>query len=473
LWDLRWPGVVYTLMTAAMVGLLGWKLSGQLETGLVALLTYLAFFSTYRYGRPFLTDAPSVFWLFVPWFALLMWRRTLDESRLMALPVLGLFVGIGLLYRSFALLLPVGVCLTWWCLRERRYRIGVFLTRDAAPLLLLAVVALGVFGVWFAFDPDPGAVMREFVLRENAGKFDAPDGYLLNFLWGASSIWRLVIAYPLNAGLLLFPVIALFVVGYKRRAELGDDEVLLWMWVVALFVVFALPSQRDERYLLPGMPAVAVLCAINRDRLGVHAFRASLGVTFVAVSVLAYLAFRLDAGVPGDRLYSVGYWLLMTLAAASALGAFLRPQLAPVGLSIAVLLTFLGFAALVRPLDNGLGKYSQNVQDMVGNQTVWVPANFVAREEGHRFLLPGADVRGYPSNPGVTVTDLAARYPLFAITVPMTTSTVTGGAIVGQRLDIGTRHTPQQIREMLRGNVFEHLFVKELLVESSTASPAR
>ena len=51
-----WPGVPARL---EVVGI-------DSKPGLIALLTFLAFFSTYRYGRPFLTDAPSVFWLFVP-----------------------------------------------------------------------------------------------------------------------------------------------------------------------------------------------------------------------------------------------------------------------------------------------------------------------------------------------------------------------------------------------------------------------
>jgi hypothetical protein len=37
--------------------------------------------------------------------------------------------------------------------------------------------------------------------------------------------------------------------------------------------------------------------------------------------------------------------------------------------------------------------------------------------------------------------------------------------VLGERLDIATRQTPKQILDMLRGNVFEHLFVKEFLVE--------
>ena len=167
-------------------------------------------------------------------------------------------------------------------------------------------------------DPDPRAIVNEFVLKENAGKFAAPGGYLKNFFWGGSSIWRLVVSYPLNAGLLMFPVVA------RRsssrftppRPSLSDEETLLWMWVITLFVVFSLPSQRDERYLLPAMPALAVLCALNWERISDRAFKASshghgrrrwaAGVSIVAAR----------SGVPGGRLYPIAYWALLTTAAA-------------------------------------------------------------------------------------------------------------------------------------------------------------
>ena len=75
------------------------------------------------------------------------------------------------------------------------------------------------------------------------------------------------------------------------------------MWVITFFVVFSLPSQRDERYLLPAMPALAVLCALNWERISRRAFTASLVATGVAALLLAYLSLRLEQGVPGDRLY--------------------------------------------------------------------------------------------------------------------------------------------------------------------------
>ena len=464
LWRLRWPSVAYTLLTAGFAFLLGWRLSGQLETGFIALLTFLAFFSTYRYGRPFLTDSPSSFWLFVPCFALL-WRPSIVESRLTAPFLLGLATGVGLLYKSFALLVPVGLFLAWWHLRHRRYVVPAFLARDVGKLVIVAVVALAIFGLWFVLDPDPRAIVNEFVFRENAAKFGAPGDYLKDFFWGGSSIWRLVVSYPLNAGLLMFPVVALFVDAFRRRNELDDDEILLWMWVISLFVVFSLPSQRDERYLLPAMPALAVLCALNWERISERVFIASVVVTGVAALLLVYLSMRLEQAVPGERLFSAGYWALLAVNVIVVTASLLRTRLARSYVNVAVLLALASFAGFLRPFDGASGTYASDVQHLAKGRTVWVPINFAAKEEAHRFLLPGADVRGYAGAPDFTVSSPGPHSPLFAVRAPIDGTAVGGGRVLGERLDIATRQTPEQILDMLRGNVLEHLFVREVLVE--------
>jgi hypothetical protein len=468
LWNLRWPSVMYTLCTAAMVFMLAWKSAGAIEAGFVGLLTFLAFFSTYRYGRPFLTDPPSVFWLFTPCFALLYWRRVRMEPGVTMPLALGLTTGIGLLYKSFALLLPVAAWLSWVYLRERRYRVGAFLKTDTVKIVVIGVVSLAVFGLWFVLDPDPRAILDEFVLKENAGKFGTPGDYFTNLLWGGSSIWRLVASYPLNAGLLMFPVVALFVSALKRRFELSDSERLLWMWVAAFFIVFSLPSQRDERYLLPAMPAVAVLCAINWERIDLRAFKASLVFVGVAVLLAGYLSLRLEQGVPGGRLFSFGYWALVVVTAVVALAPLIAPRLVRPCVNVAILLGLTMLAGFFRPFDGAAGTYDAHAQSVARGQAVWVPVNFVAKEEGHRFLLPGADVRGYALDSSLTTDDLAARYPMFAVSLPMTATGVSGGSVIGQRLDIRTRHSTNEILEMLRGRVYENLFVKEVLVESAT-----
>ena len=188
--ELRWPSLVYTALTAFFLFLAVRRFSGKAQTGLLASLVWLSFFATYRYGRPFLTDPPEVFWLTLPFIALLYWGRGAFESKLL-FPLLaaGCF-GLALLSKSFAYIVPAsfGLSLCYW--RWRSWSIPQFLKCDFFKVLLIALLALGIFALWFALDPSPEAVWKEFVLGENAGKFDARSkNYLLDLIRGGDSIW--------------------------------------------------------------------------------------------------------------------------------------------------------------------------------------------------------------------------------------------------------------------------------------------
>ena len=97
---------------------------------------------------------------------------------------------------------------------------------------------------------------------------------------------------------------------------------------------------------------------------------------------------------------------------------------------------------------------------------MWVSCNFRAHDEGHRFLLPNARVHGYDESWNLTPDDLAARYRIFALQMPLNAEACTGCKVIGQRLDIRGRQSAEELQAMLKGDVFQHLFVKELLVES-------
>jgi 4-amino-4-deoxy-L-arabinose transferase-like glycosyltransferase len=471
LWDLRYPSVIYTLLTAAMLLLLGRKLTGKLETGFIAALTFLAFFTTYRFGRPFLTNPPEVFWLFMPFFVLLYWRQAFASRWLIPLLV-GISIGIGFLYKSFALGLPITLGLTWWYLQQRQYRVAEFLKQDALKVVIALSVAVALFAMWFVFDPDPQAVWKEFVVGENVGKFDPHGpGYLEKLLWGGSSIWSYALAFLTNPGLLTFPVVALFFVAYKRRSKLSNEEKLLWIWVAAMFLSFALPSQRSGRYLLAAMPAVALLCALNWQLISRKAFIASLVLAAALIAGIAYLAVRLQAEMPDMQLYSPAFWLLIAVTGILTLLAIIVPALTRPVINIVALLTLLCFASFLRPFDGALGNYSAAAQYHASAKDVAVPCNFRAMDEGYRFMLPGAEIRGYNEDQNLGASELAARYPLFVVQLALNDSTQNGGCaeckIIGQRLDIRGRQSSAELKEMfLEGKVLQHLFVREILMGS-------
>ncbi len=471
LWDLRYPSVIYTLLTAAMLFMLGWKLTGKLESGFIAALTFLAFFTTYRFGRPFLTNPPEVFWIFLPFFVLLYWRQTF-ESRFVIPLLLGISIGIGFLYKSFALGLPVTLGLTGWYLHQRQYRVTEFLKQDALKVVIAVSVAVAMFAMWFVLDPNPLAVWKEFVVGENVGKFDPHGpGYLSKLFWGGSSIWSYALAFLTNAGLLTFPVVALFFVAYQRRGRLSNEEKLLWIWIAVMLLSFSLPSQRSGRYLLAAMPAVALLCALNWQQISHKAFIASLVLTAAVMAGIAYLAVQLQAEMPDMQLYPLTFWLLMAGAGIFTLLAIVVPALTRPGVNVVALLVLLCLAAFLRPFDGALGNYSAEARHYASGKDVAVPCNFRAMDEGYRFILPGAEIRGYSEDQNFSVSELAARYPLFAMRLALNDSTQNGGCaecrIIGQRLDIRGRQNSAELKEMfLEGKVFQHLFVREILMES-------
>jgi len=483
LWNLRYPGVIYTLLTAAMLFMLGWKLSdhtetgtSKLETGFIAALTFLAFFTTYRFGRPFLTNPPEVFWIFLPFFVLLYWRQTF-ASRFAIPLLLGISIGVGFLYKSFALGLPVSLGLAGWYLHQRQYRVAEFLKQDALKVAIAVTVAFALFAMWFVLDPGPQAVWKEFVVGENVGKFDPHgnlsfgQGYLSKLLWGGSSIWSYALAFLTNPGLLTFPVVALFFVAYQRRSRLSNEEKLLWIWIAAMFLSFALPSQRSGRYLLAAMPAVALLCALNWQQISRKAFVAILVLAGALIAGIAYLAMRLQAEMPDVPLYPPAFWLLIAGAGILTLLAIAVPALTRPVVNVVALLVLLCFAFFLRPFDGALGNYSAQAQHDASGKDVGVPCNFRAMDEGYRFMLPGAEIRGYNEDQNLSASELAARYQLFAVQQALNDRTQNGGCaacrIIGQRLDIRGRQSPAELKEMLlEGKVFEYLFVREILMES-------
>ena len=465
-WHLRYPSVIYTLLTAWLVLLLGKK---SVRTGPRRAISRHSL--SWPFSAPTAGGAPS--WSIRRKCSGCSCRSlrccTGDHSasnRAGGYRYCGIEVGIGLLYKSFALLAPVGLVLAWWYLHERRYQWREFISRDAAKPVLTGGVALSLFALWFVFDPDPQAVWREFVVGENASKFDAHGGsYLAQLLWGGSSVWALLLGYPMNAGLLAFPVAAWFFVAYRRRMLLNDAEKMVWIWMAVLFVVFAVPSQRSARYLLEAMPGVALLCALLWHRIPRWVFIASLVSALAVLALLALLALRLQREVGG--LYDVRYWLLTGATVVLAAVAMFREQWTRDLTSVVALLTMLGMAVFLRPFDGPLGSFDDSARRHVQGKDVWVSCNFRAQDEGYRFLLPGAQVHGYNENWRLGAEELAARYALFAVELPLQAEVCQGCTALGSRLKIRGRHSSEELRDMLSGDVFRHLFVREWLLEST------
>jgi 4-amino-4-deoxy-L-arabinose transferase-like glycosyltransferase len=469
LWRLRLPNALFSLATAALALLLARRMTGTWSAGVVAALAYLAFLGVYRHGRVFLTSAPETFWLFLPFFILLMRPRAVLGWGTAA--ACGLILGAGLLYKSFAMIIPSAGALAWWTLHQGGYRPGPWLRREAPKIAALALLALAVFALWFVLDPQRHLILPDFVLKENAGKFDADGtGYFTQALWGKHSIWAYALGWLINAGLAAPAVLAVFVLAWRGRRAITPSEQLLWIWIITLFVFHLLPNVRYERYLLPAMPAVAVLCGLYWPRIPRWVLGFSLAASAVLGLALLAGAALLARHLSDGTAHHASEWILLALVPALALAGLLRQDWVRALTLPAILAVYLGFAVFLRPFDGPPGAFPPSAIEAARGRVVTVPSPFTARDELYRFLLPGAEVRRIKTkdlasalqdaNPGLIVVPVALDAP----------EAVPGFRVLGRRLTLNDYFTGEQTADMLRGHVARHLFVRELLVERETPS---
>ena len=472
LFNLRWPNVVYTLLTAFLLFLLGRRLTKRADVGILAALIFLSFFGTFRYGRCFLTSAPEVFWLFLPLFLVIQWPRSSHSWK--TIPLSGFIIGMGLLYKSFALIVPVAAGKAWCHLHAHSYDFKKWLRHDAIKLFAIMFLALGVFSLWFFLDPHPQAILHDFIIRENLGKFDTGGGnYFWNFFIGSSSIWRNVIAYPLNAGLLAPALLSLFAMTYSRRKELSYEESLLWIWVTVVFLVFSLPNQRDERYLLLAMPALALLLALHWEKIPRWTLALSLVAVFVITAGLAGLAVLLEYHLASPIWhfyhYPITYWFLLGITMGTALYGLMKTAPTRALVCPCILLLYLCYAAFLAPFDGPLGQFDQSARDAIRGKKIWVPVNFNAREESYRFLLPESPaLLPYDYKASITIDAMKAKLPRFVVSLPLTDQSgdnIQGAHLLGRRLNLIDRFNAQETQAILMGNVAPYLFHQDLLIE--------
>jgi hypothetical protein len=462
-WRLRWPSVIYTLLTAMMVFAFARKLGG-LRTGFIAFFSFMAFMTTYRYGRPFLTDPPLVFWLTLPALALLYWREQLFESKLLFPVLAGLALGLGFLAKSFMLLVPVGLTLAWWYWRHRDYAVAPFLIRDSWKLVLMSVISLGLFSLWFVFDPDPQAILDEFIFKENVGKV-AQENYWLKLIWGGSSIWSQAIGLLANTGLLIVPSAVLIYLAIRHRGSQSDEERMLWIWVIVYFVIFSLPTQRSARYLIPVMPAFAILLSLYWDRIPRWAFRVSLGLAVLFVLGIGFFSIKLETYLGETSIYPLYIWIILLLSLGAILFALIRSEWTRDLTPISLILVYFCLSGFFYPFDHAAGSFPEETRGKVAGKTVWVPYNFRAKYERYRFLLPGADIRGYHTRDRQTAEELMQQHDYVIIRHRADETFETGHCTsLGTRLEVRSRHNSREIREILLDNRMDHLFVREYLL---------
>lgn len=438
LWALRLPSVIYTFATTALLALFAYRMSsaqqGKLRTACLAAVVYLLFFSSFRYGRAYLTSAPETFWLALPmWWVLHLRLRGADASAALgwkSYSLFGLALGLGAAYKSFALVAPAAGAL--WCAvlcsaPQRHWPAAWPVLQSARAVWRTSVgvsystlLGLGVFALWFLLDPNPAAVWQEFIVAENAGKMSGSQGYWHAALFGTYPVWTQLWAYPANAGLLALPVLAYLWLGVRWAIQQLHQRIpktslppalrLLVLWLLVWLVVFSIPSQRSERYVIPAMPALALLMALAWERIGRWASLLTLLIAATALVMLGRIAWVVgweleplgsvsSAALP-SALNNASTWASAALLLAGAGGAAVILGLRKATWTrnaalTAVAAVYATFGCMVQPLSSGNATYSRDVQRTLAGQHVAVPNGFTGQYERFHLLLPHTNLTPY------------------------------------------------------------------------------
>ncbi len=399
---LRFPSVLYTLLIASAIGLTLHRITLDVRQALMAACIYLAFYCTFRFGRTYLTSAPETFWLGLPMFVLL-WFHNRSLGWLAHIG-LGCAMGIGLAYKSFALVVPAAA--TLWLAQITAMPPVNWKNSFEVSLKTLtsALIALGIFGLWFVLDPNPSAVWQEFVINENAGKMNNSAGYWHTALLGGGfSIWAQGLGYVQNAGLLAFVVLGFMVFGLHqslyawrfKTALIPRHVTLLLIWLGIWLLVFILPSQRSARYLIPAMPALAMLLTIYWQRIPRGWFVLSLLMCSFMIGLFGRIAWVADDLGIGNRAQFIMTELAVMIGFMLVFWGVVRVNQTRQCTVAATLVTFGVFGLTTAPFDGPSGTYSMTSQIAVQKKRIAVPSNFNGQFERFEFLLPGNQLLPY------------------------------------------------------------------------------
>jgi 4-amino-4-deoxy-L-arabinose transferase-like glycosyltransferase len=332
----RLPSLLFSLATAALVIAFGWRRFGT-ATGLVAGSVFVTTPLVLVYSGVVIFEAPLMFWVTA---ATLAFHQALERGQ-RGWCVLGwAAAGLAVLTKG-----PVGLLL------PLLINLGAAVALRRPIRVLFRPVGIGVFVLlvspWFLAvslrHPEfpHYALVRETLERvaTDSMRRTGPILYFLPILVGGTFPWVVVL---LAGGRRLL--------GFWRRRT--ADEVLLLSWVFLPTLFFSLSQSKRPGYILPVVPAVALLVArliaVSPGSLRVALWAIGPLVVVLGLGLLLVsepLASRLiDAPTLAEQLRLSGPWLGIGLLIISTLtlAGLGRPRAGLAGLALLPLFMLLG-----------------------------------------------------------------------------------------------------------------------------------
>jgi 4-amino-4-deoxy-L-arabinose transferase-like glycosyltransferase len=313
----RLPALAFTIATVALLAGFAHRLFGR-EVALIAGLALATAPLVLAYARIVIFDGVLLFWVTA---SCISFQQAWSRERRLPWVAGWATAGVATLTKGpVGLVLPllINVAYALAC-RERLRRLF-----DPLGMLSFAIVVAPWFVAVTARHPEfpHYAFVRETFERVATGRMarSGPIWYFIPLLVGGALPWALL---PLFDARRLPDA-------WRERTGGGRTRVYLHLWVLVPLVLFSLSQSKRAGYILPVIPAVALLAALHfheapnaRRRLGWLAGTLSAGAGLVLLVASGSIAGRIR-NAPGlaDALRDTGPWLGIGLAATAALTAW-------------------------------------------------------------------------------------------------------------------------------------------------------
>ena len=452
-WTLRGPVVLYSMVIALVIGLFARKLSGDALTGLMGGLIYLGFLSTIQHGRPFLTNPPETLFLFLPLVVMFDEDSTTAKNTVLC----GFCLGLAALYKSFFLIFVGASALGLVLLYRAEFRPIAFLKRYGVFFTGAVLLGLAIFSLWLVLDPYPEKILSQFFLKENVGKFKLSN-FWTGLYSGPYALWRLWLGNFANAGPYAPVLLALVIDAVRRRKELTRPEIQLWLYVLGFLIVYSIPTQRQENYILPTCAALSVLLALRWRVLPPVWVRISLVVVALFFAAFFWVQWEVERAF-GARLFSWKNYLVPLLFFAASVFSLIRIETGRLLFPLIVLGALLTGSLFLDPFSR---PFRPEARRELRGKTVYFPSRTpLIKHEIYRFILPGANVVGYTREHPLDEID--HRY--CARIIDLGEEVPEHYRLIDEVYNLKTRHTNQQIRDIIFKRRLELLLDRLALLE--------
>ena len=319
----RLPAYLFTLATAAVVFWFARRLWGVDEAS-VAAIAYLSMPLVIAFARTVIFDSALTFFMAAAIVAFYFAIET-DERKWSAIAWLSM--GLGVITKGpVALAVPLIVVIPYAIWRKRFRRLGSWLG------LALFVIAVAPWVI--AIQQSVPDFLRYVLVTETAQRLTTgalkrtgPPWYFIPYVIGGALPWSIV----------------------AMRRPRDREAICCALWLLIPFVFFSLSQSKRPQYILPVMPAIALLVA-REVRLRVAAIVMAVAGALVAIAPL--FAKKIDPSFALQAKQAAYILGAMLLVAGIVAAIAKRREIAVVALSIPML----AIPAVTTPLMQAIGE---------------------------------------------------------------------------------------------------------------------